>query len=85
MVGSGVVLYLILAGMGARFVDRVEQRTPGSAARVLTLWVMVRRVTLIVILVLVILMLIDIWGLNMAPFLAVGTAIAAALGLAPRT
>ena len=36
VVGSGVVLYLILAGMGARFVDRVEQRTPGSAARVLT-------------------------------------------------
>ena len=80
VVGSGVVLYLILAGMGARFVDRVEQRTPGSAARVLTLWVMVRRVTLIVILVLVVLMLIDIWGLNLAPFLAVGTAIAAALG-----
>jgi small conductance mechanosensitive channel len=66
--------------MGARFVDGVEQRTPGSAARVLTLWVMVRRVTLIVILVLVALMLIDIWGLNMTPFLAVGTVIAAALG-----
>jgi len=80
VVGSGMVLYLILAGMGARFVDRVEQRTPGSAARVLTLWVMVRRVTLIVILVLVTLLLIDIWGLTMAPFLAVGTAIAAALG-----
>ncbi|HEU5113797.1 MAG TPA: mechanosensitive ion channel domain-containing protein, partial [Acidimicrobiia bacterium] len=80
VVGSGVVLYLILAGIGARFVTRVEERTPGSAARVLTLWVMVRRVTLIVILVLVVLMLIDIWGLNMAPFLAVGTAVAAALG-----
>ena len=80
VVGSGVVIYLILAGMGASFVDRVEQKTPGSAARVLTLWVMVRRVTLIVILVLVVLMLIDIWGLSMAPFLAVGTAIAAALG-----
>ena len=80
VVGSGLVIYLILVGTGARFVDRVEKKTPGSAARVLTLWVMVRRVTLIVILVLVVLMLIDIWGLSMAPFLAVGTAIAAALG-----
>ena len=80
VVGSGVVVYLILAGAGARFVDRVEKRTPGSYARVATLWVMVRRVTLIVIIVLVGLLLIDIWGLNMTPFLAVGTAIAAALG-----
>jgi small conductance mechanosensitive channel len=77
---SGVVLYLILAGAGARFVDRVRERTPGSAARVATLWVMVRRVILIVIIVLVVLIVVDIWGLNMAPFLAVSTAIAAALG-----
>jgi moderate conductance mechanosensitive channel len=77
---SGVILYLILAGIGARFVDRVRERTPESAARVATLWVMVRRVILIVIVVLVFLMVVDIWGLNMAPFLAVSTAIAAALG-----
>lgn len=77
---SGVVLYAILAGAGARFVDRVRERTPGSAARVATLWVMVRRVILIVIIVLVVLIVVDIWGLNMAPFLAVSTAIAAALG-----
>jgi moderate conductance mechanosensitive channel len=76
----GVILYLILAGIGARFVDRVRERTPESAARVATLWVMVRRVILIVIVVLVFLMVVDIWGLNMAPFLAVSTAIAAALG-----
>ncbi|MGH8942667.1 MAG: mechanosensitive ion channel family protein, partial [Acidimicrobiia bacterium] len=80
IVVSAVVLYLILAAAGARFVERVRQRTPGSAARVATLWVMVRRVILIVIVVLVILMVVDIWGLNMAPFLAVSTAIAAALG-----
>ncbi len=80
VVVSGIVIYLILAGIGARFVDRVRERTPGSAARVATLWVMVRRVILIVIVVLVILIVVDIWGLNMAPFLAVSTAIAAALG-----
>ena len=71
-------------GHGSQIRRSGGAETPGSAARVLTLWV-VRRVTLIVILVLVILMLIDIWGLNMAPFLAVGTAIAARSGLAPRT
>ena len=80
VLGSGVVAYLILVGMGARFVARVEKRTPGSYARVATLWVMVRRIILIVIIVLVALMLVDIWGLNMAPFLAVGAAVAAALG-----
>jgi len=78
--GSGVLSYLILVGIGARFVDRVEKRTPGSYARVATLWVMVKRIILIVIIVLVALMLVDIWGLNMAPFLAVGAAVAAALG-----
>ena len=78
--GSGVLAYLILVGIGARFVDRVEKRTPGSYARVATLWVMVKRIILIVIIVLVALMLVDIWGLNMAPFLAVGAAVAAALG-----
>ena len=80
VVGSGVVIYLLLAAIGARFVGRVEKRTPGSHARVATLWVMVRRVILIVVIVLVLLTFVDIWGLNMAPFLAVSTAIAAALG-----
>jgi small conductance mechanosensitive channel len=74
------VSYLILVGIGARFVERVATRTPGSASRVATLWVMVRRIVLIVIIVLVVLLVIDIWGLNMTPFLAIGTAIAAALG-----
>jgi small conductance mechanosensitive channel len=80
VVGIGFVSYLILVGIGARFVERVATRTPGSASRVATLWVMVRRIVLIVIIVLVVLLVIDIWGLNMTPFLAIGTAIAAALG-----
>ena len=80
IVVSAVVLYLILAAAGARFVERVRQRTPGSAARVATLWVMVRRVILIVIVVLVILMVVDRLGPEHGSFLAVSTAIAAALG-----
>lgn len=80
VIGTGVVLYLILVGVGARFVERVGGKTPDSAKRVATLWVMVRRVVLIVIIVIVLLMVVDISGLNMTPFLAVGTAVAAALG-----
>ncbi len=83
--GIGVVLYLILAGVGARFVRRVGERTPGSASRVATLWVMVRRILLVVIVVLFGFFAVDIWGLSVAPFLAVGTAIAAALGFGAQT
>jgi small conductance mechanosensitive channel len=79
-VGSGVVIYLILAAVGARFVDRVGRRTPDSGPRLATLWSTVRRLVLVVIVLLVILIIVDIWGLNMAPFLAVGAAIGAGLG-----
>lgn len=80
VVGGGIVLYLIVIGLGARFVERVGERTPGSAARVATLWVMVRRVTIVAIVVTVALFIVDIWGLNMAPLLAVGAAVGAAVG-----
>jgi small conductance mechanosensitive channel len=79
-VGSGVVVYLILAAAGGRFVDRVGRRSPDSAARVATLWSTVRRLALVVIVILVVLFVVDIWGLNTAPFLAVGAALAAGLG-----
>jgi small-conductance mechanosensitive channel len=80
VVGSGVVLYLILATAGARFVERIANRSPDSAARVATLWATVRRLALVLIVVLVVLIVVDVWGLNMAPFLAVGAALAAGLG-----
>ncbi len=79
-VGSGVVLYLILAGAGARFADRIGRQAPDSAARVATLWATVRRLVLVVIVILLVLIVVDIWGLNMTPFLAVGAAIGAGLG-----
>jgi small conductance mechanosensitive channel len=79
-VGTGALVYVILAWTGARFADGIGKRTPGSAARVATLWRTVRRLELVVIVVLVVLVVVDIWGLNMAPFLAVGAALAAGLG-----
>ena len=80
VVGVGVLLYTIMIGLGARFVAKLEARSPGSTPRIATLWVMVRRVFLVVVLVVGVLMLFDVWGLSMAPFLAVGTAIGAAVG-----
>ena len=48
-VGTGALVYVILAWTGARFADGIGKRTPGSAARVATLWRTVRRLELVVI------------------------------------
>jgi small conductance mechanosensitive channel len=80
VLGVSLVAYLILFRIGSGFVERVSQRSEGSAARVATLWVMVRRVIQVVIIVVALLLVFDIWGFSMAPFIAVGTVIAAAIG-----
>jgi len=77
---SMLVLYLILVRIGNRYVASFRSHTPHSAARVATLWVMVRRTILVVLLVIAVLMIFDIWGLSMAPFVAIGTVIGVALG-----
>jgi moderate conductance mechanosensitive channel len=76
-----VAAYLILIRVGGRFVRRSEEKSPESAQRVATLWVMLRRI-LVVILVLLggLIVVNSIWGYSLAPFLAVGTVFAAALG-----
>jgi small-conductance mechanosensitive channel len=85
-IGTGVVVgvlllaYLVLVRLGVRFVKRLVARSPDSAGRATTLWALVRRTVLIVLLVITFLMVFSIWGLSMAPFLAVGTVIGAALG-----
>jgi small conductance mechanosensitive channel len=80
IVGVTLLLYLGLIRLGSRFVVRLERRSPGSASRVATLWVMVRRVILVVVVVLALLMVLDVWGFGLAPFLALGTVAAAAIG-----
>jgi small conductance mechanosensitive channel len=47
---------------------------------VATLWVMVRRVIVVLLVVLAALMLLATWDFSLAPFLAVGTVVAAAVG-----
>lgn len=75
-----MLLYLILITIGARFVERIGIKAPGSSARIATLWVVVRRVLLVVTIVVGLLMILDIWQLSMAPFLALGAAVGAAVG-----
>jgi len=78
--GAAILLYAILINIGARFVERIGGGTTDSASRVATLWVMARRVVQIVLIVLALLIVFDIWGLSLAPFLAIGTVIGAAIG-----
>lgn len=80
VVGVTLLLYVVLIRVGAGFVRRLEARSSGATSRVATLWVMVRRVVTVVLVVIAVLMLFDIWGLSMAPFIAIGTVIGAAVG-----
>ncbi|HEX9866023.1 MAG TPA: mechanosensitive ion channel family protein [Acidimicrobiia bacterium] len=80
IVGVTLLIYVGLIKLGGRFVARLQSRSPGSASRVATLWVMVRRVILVVVFVLALLMILDLWGFGLSPFIAVGTVAAAAIG-----
>ena len=75
-----VVGYWLAKGFGQRVVGRVEQRGPETAERALTLWIMARRLILIVIVVVTALMILQEFEIGLGPFLAVGTAVAAAIG-----
>lgn len=79
LVVTGFALWLVLR-LGSRWVRRTEQRGLEKAARAATLWLMVRRVVMIVFVVLVALVLFSVWGFSLAPFLAVGTVVGAAIG-----
>jgi len=72
--------YFILVRIGARFVERIGLKGPEAASRARTLWLMVRRVIQATFIVFVVLMVFSIWGLSLAPFIAIGTVIAAAIG-----
>lgn len=86
LIRSGVVLVAavvtgwLLLRIGSRWVKRSEARGMETAARTATLWLMIRRVIVIVLGVLVVLVLFAVWGFSLAPFLAVGTVVGAAIG-----
>ena len=69
---------------GRRVVREMAGRGEDHGARAATLWSLVRRIILITFLVTGGLMIISVWGLPLAPFLAVGSAAGVAIGLGAR-
>lgn len=74
------ILYWVLRRIGRRVVSDMEKRGPETGARASTLWIMVRRVILVALVVTGGLVIFEIFGFSLTPFLAVGTALAAAIG-----
>ena len=77
---AGVVTWWSARIAGRRLVKLQEAKGAEHAARAATLWVVVRRLVIITIVLIVILLILSIWGFSLAPLLAVGTVIGAALG-----
>ena len=80
VVGVAALVYTLLAQLGRRYVARAEQRDTEKGARVATLWVVLRRVVLVLVASTAFLFLFPIWGWSITPFLGVGTVLAAAIG-----
>lgn len=82
--GAAVLLaaaaYFVILRLGRRFVRKAEAKGPEHAARATTLWVIVRRVALVVVVVTTFFVVLSIWDVSLAPFLAVGTVLGAAIG-----
>ncbi len=76
--------YLSVKRVGRRVVQDMAGRGEEDGARAATLWSLVRRIIMIVFLVTGGLMIISVWGLPLAPFLAVGSAAGVAIGLGAR-
>ena len=69
---------------GGRVVAEMTERGQEHAARAATLWSLVRRIVMIGLIVTGGLMIISVWGLPLAPFLAVASAGGVAIGLGAR-
>lgn len=80
IVGVGAVAYWAAIVAGRRFVDQRRKKGHEEGARADTLWLMLRRLVFVVILMLVVLFVFLTWGWSIAPFLGVGTVLAAAIG-----
>ncbi|MDX1468179.1 MAG: mechanosensitive ion channel family protein [Acidimicrobiia bacterium] len=86
LIRTGIILvvaalaYLLAMRVGRRVVTRKVESGDDGGARAETLWTMGRRVIAIVIVATTVLLVIVTWGFSLAPFLAVGTVLAAAIG-----
>lgn len=80
VIGLFWIAYFIAARAGQKFVERISrQGEPGTRAT--TLWSLVRRLLLVVVLITAILSVIaGVWQWPITPFLAVGSAVGVAIG-----
>jgi moderate conductance mechanosensitive channel len=80
IVGIAIAAYWLAAMAGRRYVRRMVDKGAERAARAETLWTVLRRVILLIIMITAVLFIFTAWGWSLAPFLGVGTVLAAALG-----
>lgn len=76
----GLVTMAIVRLLGNRYVRRIAADDQEKGARMATLWIVVKRLFQVTIIFTAILLILSIWDVSMAPFLAVGTVLAAAIG-----
>ncbi|HEX6220727.1 MAG TPA: mechanosensitive ion channel family protein [Acidimicrobiia bacterium] len=74
------LIYWAATIAGSKYVNRMHRKGHESGARADTLWLVLRRVILLVIAFLAILFVFLVWGWSITPFLGVGTVLAAAIG-----
>lgn len=77
---SALVLYRFVVRAGRKSVEKIASRGEDTAERAETLWLMVRRLVLVVVLLATILVLLQQWDISIAPFLALGAVAGAAIG-----
>lgn len=86
LIATGVILavavaaYWLAAITGRRYVRRMGGKGPERAARAETLWTVLRRVILLIITITAVMFVFTAWQWSLAPFLGIGTVLAAALG-----
>jgi len=80
VIGVFALIYWASTMAGSKYVQRMHSKGHEAGARADTLWLVLRRVILLVIGFLAILFVFLVWGWSIAPFLGVGTVLAAAIG-----
>lgn len=80
VIGVFALIYWASTMAGSKYVQRMHRKGHEAGARADTLWLVLRRVILLVIGFLAILFVFLVWGWSIAPFLGVGTVLAAAIG-----
>lgn len=75
-----IVVYLFISRVARRVIARIASSDDDAGRRAKTLWSMARRLVVVLFVVTGALALLNEWGVSIAPFVAVGSAIGLALG-----